>query len=521
MTLGFPRFISGPSPSLVVRQSPLACLVLTALAGLSACSNDSNGGPSPTAAIAGKMLVVSRTTYGGSAATVTVGQSLPGGGTATNDGTFPSVFKNEVPDPSFGVTSPIFIDQYTTSGQLLSTLAIDPTAIVSSFASKSELALNLSSDGQSLTFMGYRAGINALDISNSNTPALVDSTNPVSLVAQRAIGQVDLVTGALKVLPVNAYSGNNGRAAVLVNGAYYMVGNAGNGSADGNGLSALSDNTGVLVTTAAGAGMATAVGAPVGTYGSTTGYQRGFSLSQVPDPANPGQNYAADKTGKDDNFRGLTVFNNTLYVSKGSGSNGIDTVYQVGTAGSLANAPSTGLANAPITILPGFNALSEKVAEAKQTMTAVPHPFGLFFVDANTLYVADEGDGVRLGVTGKVTKFAGLQQWKFANGTWTLAATFQTGLIDQATYTAGLPWNVKTDGLRNLTGLVSNDGSGTTTFFATTSTVSDETSHDLGADPNEIVTITIGPTSTPANTAFKVLQTAPAGQRFGGVLVTP
>ena len=42
------------------------------------------------------------------------------------------------------------------------------------------------------------------------------------------------------------------------------------------------------------------------------------------------QGYSADKTAKDNNFRGETVFNNTLYVSKGSGSNGIDTVYQAG-----------------------------------------------------------------------------------------------------------------------------------------------------------------------------------------------
>ena len=59
--------------------------------------------------------------------------------------------------------------------------------------------------------------------------------------------------------------------------------------------------------------------------------------------------YAADKPSKDSNFRGETIFNNTLYVTKGSGGNGINTVYQVGTQGTLP----TGSNNA-ITILPGF-----------------------------------------------------------------------------------------------------------------------------------------------------------------------
>ena len=46
--------------------------------------------------------------------------------------------------------------------------------MVTSFSSKSELALNLSTDHSSLTFMGYVAPIDALDVSNSNTPGEVD-----------------------------------------------------------------------------------------------------------------------------------------------------------------------------------------------------------------------------------------------------------------------------------------------------------------------------------------------------------
>jgi hypothetical protein len=82
-----------------------------------------------------------------------------------------------------------------------------------------------------------------------------------------------------------------------------------------------------------------------------------------------------------------------------------------------------------------------------------------------------------------------------------------------------MTWNIKTDGLRNISGKTNADGS--VTIFGVTSTVSDETTHDLGADPNQLVSITIGATSTAANTSFTVLQTAAAGERLGGVVYRP
>ena len=45
----------------------------------------------------------------------------------------------------------------------------------------------------------------------------------------------------------------------------------------------------------------------------------------------------ADKTGKDTNFRGLTVSNNVIYLTKGSGGNGVNTVYFIDTTGFDAN----------------------------------------------------------------------------------------------------------------------------------------------------------------------------------------
>ncbi len=496
-------------------------LTLGAVLALTACGGGTDSLACGTCGpiVLSSNLLVSRTVYVGSKSTVSVGQALPGGGVAIADGTFPNVFTNETPDASFGVSSPIYLDQLTSTGALIRSIPVDPALITTSFASKSELALNLSADQSAVTFMGYKAAVNQLDVSNSNTAAVLDSTNPVTTTYPRVVAQFNLSSGAVAVTNVNAYSGNNGRAAVLVGGNYYMVGNAGNGSGDGAMLSALSDNTGVqMISASSTTGNSTVVGVVNGAFGSATGYQRGFSLAQLADPANPGKNYAADKTGKDNNFRGMTVFNNTLYVTKGSGSNGVNTVYQVGAAGALASGSLS--AAAPITILPGFNALSEKVAEAKATLTATPHPFGIWFADANTLFVADEGDGVRIGVAGKVSSFAGLQEYKLVNGVWKLAATFQKGLLDQtAAVPTGLTWKVQTDGLRNIAGKRNSDGS--FTIYATTSTVSDETTHDLGGDPNELVSITVDAASTSTSVSFTVLKTSVAGERFGGVAYKP
>ena len=519
------------SLALIRKQTVIVALCVVAASGLGlilpGCSGGGGGSDfeppastcNPAQVLACGNLVVSRTVYAGTASTVAVGQPLPGagGGRALYDGSFPNVFKNVAPDSSFGVTSPVFLDQRTTSGSLVSTIAVDPALITSSFSSGSELAVNVSTDGAAVTLMGYKAAVNQLDVSASNTLAVVDPTNPVSTTTQRAVAQVSLSSGNVTVIGVNAYSGSSGRAVILANGNYYMVGNAGNGSGTGFTLSALSDVTGVQSISASnpGAGGTSPVGIALGTYGNATGYQRGFSLAQLPDPAHPGQNYAGDKTGKDANFRGLTIFNNTLYVSKGSGSNGVNSVYQVGAVGALANGGN--LSNAAITILPGFNTLSEKAAES--SLTATPHPFGIWFADANTVFVADEGDGVKLGESGKVTTFAGLSEYKLVDGVWKAGAPFQGGLLDQPVYRQGLPWNIKTDGLRNLAGKVNADGS--FTIFATTSTVSDELVHDAGADPNQLVSITIGANSTAANTSFTVLQTAAAGERFGGVAIVP
>ena len=437
-------------------------------------------------------LLVTRTVYTGDASTVMVGQALPGGGTAVVNGSYPNVWQNEGPDPSFGVTSPIFIDHISSTGQFVSSFAV-PTTVVTSFSSKSELAINLSSNGQAVTFMGYVASPNTLDVSNSNTPGHVDPTNLVTSTFQRAVVQIS-AGGNVLITPVNAYSGNNGRAVILgSNGLYFMVGNAGNGS--GTEPTNIVNNTGVQSTTPGGTADTTVIGKQQGTPGSKNGFQFGFAAS------------TPDKSGKDDNFRGLTIFNNTLYVTKGSGSNGVNTVYQVGTAGTLPTLATA--ASTSITILPGFPTTGTSSA-----------PFGIWFANATTLYVAQEGNG-SVGSDG-----GGLQKWSLVNGTWVLDYTLTNGLVTglvtpvakgpngEVYPTALLPM---TDGLRNIIGQVNADG--TVTIFGVTSTASANT--DQGADPNEVVSITdlLSATTLLSNESFGVVEGPVYGQVYRGVAV--
>jgi len=301
-------------------------------------------------------LLLSRVVYDNDLNNVVVGSLLPPNCVpancvaATNNGAYPQVFNNALVDGSFGITAKIILDQLTASGITINSLevpnssqnGVPPTKdqMVTSFSSKSGLALNLSTDGQSITFMGYLAPINALDVSNANTPGVVDPTNPVPGENSRVVAQVN-AKGQFRFAKTNAYSGNNGRAAILNagDGVLYAAGNAGNGSNPqpdgiilGAGAQFLTPQVRSLV--AQDPGLPTPVGS--------------FNVTQLGDKA--------DKIGKDTNFRGLTIFNNVVYYTKGSGSNGVNTVYFVDTTGSdskgnpMACPKGTGLPTASVSL---------------------------------------------------------------------------------------------------------------------------------------------------------------------------
>jgi hypothetical protein len=469
---------------------------------------------------------------------------LPPGATAANsvtavaNGNYPYVFNNDTVDASFGVTSPLFLNEINpSSGKVKKVIPVPTSDLVTSFSSKSEGALNLSNDGKYVSFIDYASPVDTIDASNGNTPGVVDPTNPVPGSDYRAVATLN-GSGAWTFTETNAYSGNNGRAAVMENvgGQYYFytAGNAGNG--------ANPQPTGVVL----GAGTQIITPSTLPESAQTPGQPTpvgSFSVAELGD--------SADKVGKDDNFRGLTEYNNVLYYTKGSGSNGVDTIYFLDTTGKAcpsgvgvpaANAKlptasiastltSTGLAS-NMCILKGF-----PTALAKAATDSSDYPFGLFFANADTLYVADEGAGDNTYANGSYTAAAasttaGLQKWSYnaSAGEWQLDYTLQNGLNLGTPYTVAgyptgtnsvtnLPWAPATDGLRNITGKVSANG--TVTIYGVTSTVSG--GGDQGADPNRLVSVTdkLSATSLPSADKFTTVVAPKNAQVVRGVSFTP
>ncbi len=429
-------------------------------------------------------LVISSSTYDrtkGAVASLAIGTKLAGSATATASAvagnSYPTVWSNESVDASFGVTSPIQLTNIDpTSGTVLSRLTVPSSQVVTSFPSKSEVGLHVTSDasGPHLVFMGYAgAGVGALDVSNSDAVAGQDPTNPVtfafgaSYAFARTIVSMD-GNGHFSYTPTNAYGGNNGRSALLgSNGLYYTVGNANNGSVAAFGPNGttpdVTETTGLEVVTPIN-GSSSTVAIPAGNSAEVDPLLL-FSFGSPP---------KADKPGKDNNYRGVTEFGGALYFTKGSGSNGMQTVYTVPSLPTVANA-----AAATISVVPGFPTDSAKATGGNFT------PFAVFFANATTMYVSDEGSGNATDVA----SHAGLEKWSLVSGVWQLDYVLTQGLIGAVDSNLNGPDgpypNVTTVGLRNLSGVVNGDK---VTLWATTSTSS--ASVDNGADPNKVVVIT-------------------------------
>jgi hypothetical protein len=344
--------------------------------------------------------------------------------------------------------------------------------------------------------------------------------------------------GKFRFTETNAYSGNNGRAAILndrvENPVYYLAGNAGNG---GN-----PQPDGIIA--GAGAQIATPANEPESAQAPGPPTPVGsFSVTQLGDKA--------DKVGKDTNFRGLTVFDNVVYFTKGSGGNGVNTVYFIDTSGTPCPGgtglpqPGAALPTSPIAFNPallqtqGVTPYNMCVLKGFPTAlkSTTSFPFGIWFANSTTLYVADEGNGDNTFSTATGTyqaaaaqPTAGLQKWVFDGTKWNLAYTLASGLNLGVPYTVpgyptgdnaatGLPWAPANDGLRNISGRVNPDG--TVTIWGVTSTVSGN--GDQGADPNALVAITddSGATSPAAGEAFGTVLTARSGEVLRGVSLTP
>jgi hypothetical protein len=458
-------------------------------------------------------LVVSISTYDktqGAIANLTVGstvlaKSASATTTAIADNSYINTWNNESADASYGVTSAITIlDVNASSGTIRHSIPVPTSEVVTSFPSKSELGLHITNDASGnphVVFVGYgKAGVGALDVSNSDAVAGQDPTNPVTFAFgskyafPRTIVSMDAF-GNFKYTPTIAYGGNNGRSALLgSNGLYYMVGNANNGNASTFGPNGtnpdVTETTGLEVVN------------PIDGTSASVAIPAGNSQE-----VNPLLQYTfngkTDKAGKDTNYRGITEYNGALYFTKGSGSNGVDTVYTVPSLPTVANAAST-----TISMVPGFPTDSAKATGGNFT------PFAVFFADDNTMYVTDEASGNATDVS----THAGLQKWSKVSGVWQLDYILTKGLV--GTVDTGLTGpdgqypDVTTVGLRNLTGHVRANG--TVELWATTSTSS--TAGDQGADPNKVVRIvdSIAATTVTKQVAKETFKTV-LGPKYGTV----
>jgi hypothetical protein len=487
-------------------------------------------------------LIISSSNYEGwtgAVASLTVGTPLANTNTSTipavSNNNYVTVWNNDTVDGSFGVSSPIYLTAVEPhSGRVLNRLRVPTGLVVTSFSSKSELALHLGRDhhGNHLVFVGYASpGVGALDISNSDAVAGQDPTNPVSFAFgsgyafHRTIVSLD-DDGHFSYTPTINYGGNNGRAALLgSNGLYYTVGNANNGNAATFGSASNGTTPDVTETTGLEAvnpinGWSADVTIPAGNSAEVNPLLQ-FGL---------GKKGADDKPGKDNNFRGITEYNGALYLTKGSGSNGVQTVYTVvnspqspvGFVPAPNSGPAAGnvlptVANAPqqaIVILNGFPTDSARASLADGTSGGNYTPFAVFFANDHTMYVTDEGTGNSADAA-----HAGLEKWILgSNGTWTLAYTLTNGLIGNVDSNLvggdGQYPDVTTIGLRNLTGVINKDG--TVTLWAATSTSS--ASGDNGADPNRVVEITddVSATALTGKAASETFRTI-AGPNYGTV----
>jgi hypothetical protein len=485
-------------------------------------------GPTPASAdqqfLKRGSLLVASTTYDntqGALSTLKVGTVLPGNVVAVADNNYLDVWKNVSVDPNFGVTSAVQLtDIDLSNGKVFRSMQVPTDQVVTSLSSKSELGLHVLNNWPTVkvTFVAYGSaaqalghplppavGVGNIDVSNSDAVQGQDPTNPVTkafgtdYAFRRTIVSVN-EKGSISYTPTSNYGGDNGRAALLgSNGLYYTVGNSNNGSAS----TFAPNGTNPDVTTTTGLEVVNPVNASVvnTTIASATSAAVNPFLQY---PLN--KNGSLDKPGKDNNYRGVTEFGGALYFTKGSGSNGMNTVYTVKAPNSLPTVADAASSN--IAVVPGFPTDSSRATGGDYA------PFAIFFANPTTMYVSDDGTANATDAS----SHAGLQKWtRGSDGTWHLQYVLRNGLVgavDNVTGSDG-PWPaITTIGLRNLTGRVNGDG--TVTLWAATSTKS--ASVENGADPNKVVQITDQISATHVgNQSFTTVAGPVYGTVFRGV----
>jgi hypothetical protein len=357
------------------------------------------------------------------------------------------------------------------------------------YGSSSEGTLQLSGNGKYLTIMGY--GVNAAAFnadpakySSTGNPALGQSgslTGQSYTAVPRVVATIagdGFVNSTTAVY--NVFDQNNPRSVYSVDGTSFYISGQGN----------FPDATGGVFYTTLGSHSATSI----------TGADAGGGDSQ--------------------DTRTVMVYDGQLYVSTDSkkGSTNRSFIGTLGSKGSLPTTVANG-GNGP-TAIPGFT------STGKVTITSGPNsngnglnaglqinlsPSNYFFANADTLYIADTGNGKQTSASSSIGD-GGLQKWTFNGTTWTLDYTLADGL--------NLVKNSAAEGTTGLYGLtgedVTIDGVAEVELFATNATIGD-------LDPTYLYGIidVLGDTTNPGDEVFTELAAAPADSNFKGVAFAP
>ena len=326
-------------------------------------------------------------------------------------------------------------------------------------------------------FVGYAgAGVGALDVSNSDAVAGQDPTNPVtfafgsSYAFARTIVSMD-AHGTFSYTPTIDYGGNNGRSALLgSNGLYYAVGNANNGNASTFGAS---NGTSPDVTETTGLEVVTPIDAALVERrdpARTTRREVDPLIQYQFADAQARQARQRQQLPRRDRVRRRALLHQGQRQQR----------HRHGLHGELvADGGERGVRRRSASC-PGFPTDSAKATGGNFT------PFAVFFANATTMYVTDEGTGNALDQS----SHAGLEKWSLVDGTWQLDYVLTNGLIgtvDTGPDRHRRPVARRDDDRPAQPDRASSTGNNVT-LCATTSTSS--ASGDNGADPNKVVVIT-------------------------------
>jgi hypothetical protein len=314
-----------------------------------------------------------------------------------------------------GTAAATYLKEFSTAGALQQVIPLQTTT-----AASGNRALTNQGSATSEGFIAQSGDGGYLVLAGYNAaPGATAPANDTAAITNRVVGRVTIASGAVDTTTAltDAFNGSNVRSATAISGnAFYVAGNAGSGQGASGGVRYT-------------------------TFGGTTS-----------DRINTGTNSGS-------NSRVVEIFGSpsNLYVSANSSPR--LAVQQIGTG--LPTLPG-----APETTLPGM------------PTTGSHSTYDYWFMNANTVYLADDGSAANGG---------GIQKWTLSSGVWSLQYTL-------------LNTGAATTGVRGLTGTIVG---GNAVLFATTTQ----------SNANNLISVT----DTGAAAAATILATAPANTAFRGV----